>query len=226
MPVYNRAYCIEAAINSILKQTHKNWTLIIIDDVSNDNLKDVLSKYITDSRINLYHQKKKGVSSARNFGLDKTIGKYVSYLDSDNKWLPSYLKYMTVFMEKGELDCCYSGIKLIDDENSIRGYYGHQFNWNKCWEFNYIDINCFTHHKKFIDKGFSFDTNLKRLVDWDFILAVTSFNRASYAPFLGTEYYDGEQGNRITFNEYKGGDGYTGHIVPPVPGMLCHLKQM
>ncbi|MFA7290337.1 MAG: hypothetical protein WC055_15795, partial [Melioribacteraceae bacterium] len=109
---------------------------------------------------------------------------------------------MIIYLEKGNLDAAYSGMRLINDNNKTVGYYGQSFNWRKCWEFNYIDINCFAHHRKFIDQGFRFDENLKRLVDWDFILRLTANSRTSYAPFLGVEYYDGTKGNRITFNEY------------------------
>ncbi len=203
MPVYNRSYCIENAIKSVLNQSHNNWTLNIIDDGSTDYLQRTIEKYLTDSRIYLYQQEKKGVSAARNLGLSKAKGKYIFYLDSDNTWYPLFLQNMIVYMEKGKLDACYSGIRLVDDNKTIIGYFGQSFNWKKCWEFNYIDMNGFGHHRKFIGKGFRFDESLKRLVDWDFILAITSYSRTAYAPFLGVEYYNGQQGNRITFTDFK-----------------------
>ena len=204
MPVYNRAYCIEKAISSILTQSHRNWSLIIIDDGSTDNIESILKKHLTDSRINLYKQEKRGVSSARNFGINIAKGKYLFFLDTDNVWFSNYLKNMIVYMEEGKLEACYSGMKLINDKKIITGYFGRPFDWNECLESNYIDINCFALHRKFIEKGFHFDNGLERLVDWDFILDVTANSRTAYAPFLGTEYYDGKQGNRITFNVHKG----------------------
>ncbi|MFA7289676.1 MAG: glycosyltransferase family A protein, partial [Melioribacteraceae bacterium] len=91
MPVYNRDFCIEKAINSVISQTHQKWSLIIIDDGSHDNTEKIISKYLADSRIKLFKQKRKGVSKSRNQGLSLANHKYIFYLDSDNTWYPRYL---------------------------------------------------------------------------------------------------------------------------------------
>jgi len=204
MPAHNRAYCIEKSIKSVLKQHHTNWELLIIDDGSTDGLGSFIENNFSDKRIKYFRKEWGGVSQARNFGLDKANGKYIFYLDTDNAWYPDYLRNMIVFMEKGNLDACYSGTKIIDDNGEIIGYYGEPFVWNECWELNHIDINSFAHRADLLGKGFRFDENLKRLVDWDFILAITAHHRTAYAPFLGVEYYDGQQGNRITFTQHLG----------------------
>lgn len=204
MPAHNRAHCIEKAIQSVLNQTHINWQLIIVDDGSTDGLEEYVRKFSRDKRVQNIKKQWGGVSQARNYGLDNAKGKYIFYLDTDNAWYPDYLRNMIVFMEKGNLDACYSGTRIIDDDGKVIGYYGENFIWNECWELNYIDINCFAHRQDLLEKGFRFDETLTRLVDWDFILAITALHRTAYAPFLGVEYYDGSQGNRITFTQHLG----------------------
>lgn len=206
MPVYNRSYCIDTAIESLLNQTHTNWELIIIDDGSTDDLHEILKKYQSNEKIKLIQKKWEGVSISRNVGLSEAQGKYVFYLDTDNSWYENYLRTMIVFMTTGNLEVAYSGAEIIDDKHVVIGYYGEPFIWDECWELNHIDINGLGHKLPGKDSFLQFDETLKRLVDWDFTLRMTYLQRTSYAPFLGVIYYDGDQGNRITFTEYTGSE--------------------
>src|SRR5438034_4668818 len=84
IPTYNRARTIERAIDSALKQSYPNIEIIVIDDGSTDDTGDVLKKY--DRRIRIYmHETKKGVTSAKNSGLDQIRGKWFTILDSDDE---------------------------------------------------------------------------------------------------------------------------------------------
>ena len=85
VPIYNSENYISKCIESILSQSYENWELIIVDDGSTDNSYEICNKYaIKDSRIFLYKQNNKGVSSARNVGLSKTTGDYIMFIDSDD----------------------------------------------------------------------------------------------------------------------------------------------
>ena len=211
MPAYNRADSIGHAVSSVLNQTHQHWELIIVDDGSTDGLSQVLQPYLKDRRIALIRQDHRGVAAARNTGLQNTSGDYVFYLDTDNTWRPEYLGNMITFMEAGHLDACYSGVHILGDDPAIVSYYGEDFDWEACFNMNYIDLNAFGHKRSLLHSGLQFDEKLKRLVDWDFILAATAEHRVAYAPFIGVDYYDGRRGNRITFTEYPG-DELTKHI--------------
>jgi len=95
IPTYNRAYILDRAIYSVLRQTFKKWELIIIDDGSSDSTeKLVLGLSKKNVNIKYYHQNNKGPSIARNLGLQKSSGQYIAYLDSDNEFLPNYLETM------------------------------------------------------------------------------------------------------------------------------------
>ena len=204
MPAYNRAFCIHKPIAGVLNQHHTNWELLIVDDGSTDGLASLIADKYNDGRIRYFPTEHLGVSHARNHGLERARGKYIFYLDTDNAWYPSYLRTMIVFMDYGGLDACYAGARIINDGNETIGYFGERFVWAQCWELNHIDINSFGHRKDVVGEGFRFVESLNRLVDWEFILALTANHRTAYAPFLGVEYYDGEKGSRITFTRYEG----------------------
>lgn len=101
IPTFNRGWCIQRAIKSVIKQPYKNWELIIVDDGSADNTKKVVKKYLKDKRIR-YHKlsKNKGVNFARNKGLDISSGEYVVLLDSDDEFLPHALKNIASEFDK------------------------------------------------------------------------------------------------------------------------------
>lgn len=108
MPVYNREKELSKSIESVLSQTYKNFELIIIDDGSEDKSKDIIQSFqLIDNRIKYYYQTNQGVSAARNNGLDKSVGKYITFLDSDDTWDKNFLEKMRVSI--GKSNVCYSG---------------------------------------------------------------------------------------------------------------------
>lgn len=83
MPAYNAASFIAEAIQSVLDQDHANFELLIINDGSTDETKEIVHSF-SDKRISYYEQTNKGVSAARNVGLDNMRGDYFCFLDSDD----------------------------------------------------------------------------------------------------------------------------------------------
>jgi glycosyltransferase involved in cell wall biosynthesis len=90
MPVYNGSRFISEAIESLLKQSRKDWELIVIDDGSTDSTFDCVSAF-QDPRIRAIRQGNQGEGSARNAGLDAARGEYVAFLDADDTYLPNAL---------------------------------------------------------------------------------------------------------------------------------------
>lgn len=89
IPVYNSEETIQSTLDSVLKQTYKNFEIIIVNDGSKDASKKIVLRYInlnTTQRIRYYFQENQGVSSARNLGLRKAAGDYMALLDSDDLW--------------------------------------------------------------------------------------------------------------------------------------------
>jgi glycosyltransferase involved in cell wall biosynthesis len=110
MPSFNSEITIEESINSILNQKYKNWELLITDDNSSDNTRNIIMSYAKkDSRIKLFFfEENKGAGVARNHSIDNSSGDYIAFLDSDDKWIPEKLDKQIKFMSLNNIDFCYS----------------------------------------------------------------------------------------------------------------------
>jgi len=92
VPAYNASLFISQAIESVLAQTFTDFELLIVDDGSTDSTTSIAKRYCQqDSRIRLFSQANKGVSAARNVGIQMTQGKLIAFLDADDQWLPDKL---------------------------------------------------------------------------------------------------------------------------------------
>lgn len=85
VPVYNSENTLRRCVDSILAQTYQNFELLLIDDGSKDCSGEICDEYATiDSRVRVFHQENRGVSSARNVGLDNAYGEWITFCDSDD----------------------------------------------------------------------------------------------------------------------------------------------
>ena len=117
IPVYNGEKIIKRSIESVLNLDYQNWELIIINDGSKDDTKEICEKFLYDPRIKLINKKNEGVSIARNTGIKESRGEYIIFLDADDFLSP---------------DIC--DIFLANIENTdfiIAGYY-KKFENNVC----------------------------------------------------------------------------------------------
>lgn len=117
LPTYNRGYCIERAIDSILQQVYPYWELLVVDDGSTDHTEEIVMKISqSDARVRYYRQPvNKGVAAARNEGIRQARYEYIAFQDSDDVWKKDKLKkQMRMFEEQPELGlvyCAYEGTK-------------------------------------------------------------------------------------------------------------------
>ena len=92
IPTYNRAQTLTRAIKSVIDQTLQNWELLVVDDASTDDTPQLVKRF-RDRRIRyLRRQANGGVSAARNDGIKAARGEYVALLDSDDRFLPTFLE--------------------------------------------------------------------------------------------------------------------------------------
>jgi len=101
IPTYNRSSLVKEAIESVLQQTYTDLEVLVVDDGSTDDTHSVV-KQITDVRVRYYYKTNNGQSSAYNFVLKYTAGKYIAYLDEDDIWPPDYLKTMVKELDAKE----------------------------------------------------------------------------------------------------------------------------
>jgi glycosyltransferase involved in cell wall biosynthesis len=117
IPTYNRAWCIARAVDSVLAQTFRDFELIVVDDGSTDDTVGHLSVY--GGALHLIRQTNRGVSAARNTGIEAARGRWVSLLDSDDYWLPEKLALQMRWMS-AHTDCRVSQTEEIWIRNGKR----------------------------------------------------------------------------------------------------------
>ena len=115
--VYNRESYIERAINSLLKQTFTSWELISIDAGSTDESLNILKSFQNNyENIKVLTQKNQNPSKSKNTGIKSSRGKYITFLDSDDEFLPSHLKTRYNYMNTHpEIDIIHGGVTIIGD---------------------------------------------------------------------------------------------------------------
>lgn len=114
IPTYNSAKTLVRTLESALRQTH-HCEVIVIDDGSTDNTKDVIEPYVADGRIIYLYQKNAGCGVARNYGISIAQGEYIALLDADDYWHDEKIeRQLKVFRENPKVVVCSTEAYLID----------------------------------------------------------------------------------------------------------------
>lgn len=120
IPTFNRGQFIKEAVESVLNQDVRDYGLevLVIDDGSTDNTEEVLKGY--EDRIRYIHQANSGAGVARNRGIREARGEWISFLDSDDRWLPFKLSLQMAILEKiPECRILYSNFLIFEDDHII-----------------------------------------------------------------------------------------------------------
>lgn len=120
---YNSEQYIARLIESVIAQTYTNWELLITDDCSTDNSRDVIMEYVNkDKRIRLFTQgKNAGAGITRNESIKHAKGRYIAFCDDDDWWLPEKLQLQLDYMTKNNVSMCYSSYYTCDEEANVTG---------------------------------------------------------------------------------------------------------
>lgn len=117
IPTYNRSTYVVSAIDSASNQTYIDHEIIVVDDGSLDNTKEILRPYIESGKIRYFYQENKGPAAARNKGIREARGEYISFLDSDDKALPNKLEEQVKILDENKNIGLVYGKILIEDIN-------------------------------------------------------------------------------------------------------------
>jgi glycosyltransferase involved in cell wall biosynthesis len=167
VPCYNYGHFLEECLNSVLAQTFKNWECIVIDNASTDNTAQISKQFSqNDSRFHSLHYTSPGVALARNFGAEASKGKYLLFLDADDKIAATYLeKALAAFENK-------PGIKLVYCEAQLFGASSGKwklpaYSYRNLLIENVIFCTALIHKEDFLKAG-GFSADLKEgFEDWD-----------------------------------------------------------
>lgn len=116
VPVYNAERFIDETISTVLDQTYENWELLLVNDCSTDNSEKLIQKYLKDSRIKLLNNKVNSRAAiSRNNGIKAAKGRYICFIDADDKWDKNKLERQIKFMEEKECAFSFTSYEFADE---------------------------------------------------------------------------------------------------------------
>jgi glycosyltransferase involved in cell wall biosynthesis len=174
IPLYNRAHTIERALGSVARQSFGDFEIVVVDDASRDGGAEKIAGFDPRLRI-LRHPANRGAAAARNTGIKAAQGDYVAFLDSDDEWLPEKLGTQMGVLDRGRHDAAVTAFILIDERSGRREVVRAPFRGDPRRS---LLLGCAVspgstligRRDYFLD-GRLFDEQLRRLEDWDWLLA-------------------------------------------------------
>ncbi|NQU77149.1 glycosyltransferase [Candidatus Falkowbacteria bacterium] len=178
IPTKNRSRYLAQAIKSIIKQTFKNWELIIIDDHSQEDIKKVTNSF-KDKRIKYFRLKKgTGIAAARNFGNLKAKSPIIVVADSDDLNYPSRLKITyNHFQKNSKTDFFYGNMDIYSEKKDKKTKRWFQpYNQELLYQINYIPHPASAYKKEIFQKVNGYDESLKVSADYNLWLTFADAN--------------------------------------------------
>ena len=177
IPTFNRAYVLRRAVESVLSQSYREYEIIIVDDGSTDDTARVLGHF--KKRVRAFYSPHSGVSKARNTGIEKAEGEWISFLDSDDYWFSEKLeKQMSYLKNNPQYRVCHTDEIWI--KNGKRINQGKKHKKNEGWFFSpslrlcLISPSTVVIHREVFDKIGKFDENFEFVEDYELWLRITS----------------------------------------------------
>jgi len=203
IPVHNRPRLVQRAIKSAINQNYGNLQIIVVDDASTDETYK-RAKSFDYKMLECYKLKyNQGASAARNKGIKEAEGKYIAFLDSDDRWNQNKTKEQVCALEKGwdETGLVYTGMKHVIDDSQIR-YVHSKKN-------GYLTRNLLTHNSvgscsavmvraSVYDKVSGFDRNLPARQDIDMWLRISLQYPIDFVDTYDTVVHKQKERNRIS----------------------------
>ena len=177
IPTYNRLPMLKEAVDSVLAQDFEDFELIVVDDGSTDGTAGEMTEYGGRVKL-LQHQQTRGVSTARNYGINHAKGKYISFLDSDDLWVKGKLKIQVNFLDENpHYPLCYTDEIWIRKGKRVNPMLKHTkySGWilEKCLPLCTISPSSVMMRKTLFSRVGLFDEALPVCEDYDFWLRVS-----------------------------------------------------
>lgn len=209
---YNRDKYLDETISSVVSQTYPNIEVLVIDDGSVKNYAEgICSKF---SNCTYYYKTNGGLSSARNYGIEKAKGEFIAFLDDDDFWHPSKIqKQVKVLIEEPGIDCVHSSAAVVDEggkptgsfigasQNKVHKRTGYVF-WNAlgCWV---VKSPTPLIRKKVFQSDLMFDENIKVGEDVDFYQRMFYRHKVYYINEPLAFYREYGDANRLSLQREK-----------------------
>ena len=188
LPCYNGAKWIGQAIESVLAQTYKDFELIVIDDGSTDNSKEVISSYLYDERVRYIYQENRGFSATLNRGIKESKGEFIGFIGQDDLYVPNKLQVQVRYLdEHSDVDLVHSNYCFINPTGQIirirhikiPKFPSREKLIEHLFIYNFIGFETVLLRKKCLDKVGLFDERMIGFSDHDMWLRIAGeFNIA------------------------------------------------
>lgn len=185
IPTYNRGNYLCSAIKSVLNQTFEDFEIVVVDDASTDNTRQVVDKF-DDKRIRyIRHKENKGGSAARNTGIKRSKAKFIAFLDDDDLWMPSKLeKQLDLINTNLETGAVYTGICILNKSDKIIRFESSSFTGSifpHILKKNYVGgCSQLLVRKECFNRIGLFDENLLAGQDWDMWIRLAKHYQFDY----------------------------------------------
>lgn len=139
VPAYNTEKYIKKCLTSLINQTYKNIEIIVVNDGSTDNTKEIVENFAhNDDRIKLFNIKNGGLSNARNFGLKNSSSEYIIFIDSDDYISPKYVELMLNYALENNLDLVCCDFQRMPEDKTQKKYSCKNVKIKKYNKFDYL----------------------------------------------------------------------------------------
>jgi len=178
IPTYNYAQYVREAVDSAVAQTYRPIEIIVVDDGSTDNTREVLSDYIGTNKINYIYQDNKGLAGARNTGIRASKGEYVCFLDSDDLINEKKSEVQVKRLEENpECGVAFSDFRYFRDHDlsnliPANVKYSGELTFSKVIRGEYMVVHAALVRRDVFDRVGYFDESLRKCEDYDFWLRV------------------------------------------------------
>lgn len=196
VPTLDRPEMLRNALQSVLYQTYPNFEIIVVNDGGNDiqPLIDSLNK--RNNIRSIRHEIPRERSAARNSGLKAARGKYIAYLDDDDRFYPDHLRVLVNFLESRNAQVAYTDAYRALEEIENGAYvvkqrqllYSYDFNPDMILIENLFPNLCIMHARSCVDEAGMFDEALQTHEDWDLWIRISRTYRFHHIPVVTAEY--------------------------------------
>lgn len=125
IPTFNRADLLPRALKSLQVQKFEDFEVVVVDDGSKDHTHEVVGDFgRTDRRIRYIWQPNRRLAEARNTGIDYSVGAYITFLDSDDEYLPDHLQLRLAYLQENpEVHMVHGGIEVVNGDWLVPDFY-------------------------------------------------------------------------------------------------------
>ncbi len=174
IPTYNNGRYLAGALQSVFTQTYTDYEVVVVDDGSTDDTKEVVEPF--EKQVRYLYQANSGIASARNLGISWASGEFIAYLDADDIWYPNKLEKQVGFLDAHpEFGLVHSDVSIIDEHGRML-----HFSFNRetkrsvprgrcLWELLddcHIQILTVVERREWLDRVGGFDETLRTCEDY------------------------------------------------------------